>query len=175
MPGWRPRALLALAVAAALMVGLSLPLFVFPATDEPGRADAVVVFAGAGGDRQAEGVRLVRDGVAPVLVVSDGGQAGSPGARICRRRPAGLRLVCLTPSPATTRGEARAFADLAEREGWSSLVLVTSTYHLRRASLLVDRCYAGRLRRVAVRQVGASQVATEWLALAAAVTLFRSC
>ena len=52
---------------------------------------------------------------------------------------------------------------------------MTSTYHLRRASLLLDRCYAGRLRRVAVRQVGASQVATEWLALAAAVTLFRSC
>ena len=98
MRGWRPRALLALAVAAALMVGLSFPLFVFPATDEPGRADAVVVFAGAGGDRQSEGVRLVREGVAPVLVVSDGGQAGSPGARLCRRRPAGLRLHCLTPA-----------------------------------------------------------------------------
>jgi uncharacterized SAM-binding protein YcdF (DUF218 family) len=175
MRGWRPRVLLALGVAAALVVGLSLPLFVFPATDEPGRADAVVVFAGGDGERQAAGVRLTRDGVAPVLVVSDGGQARSPGARMCRQRPAGLRLVCLTPRPATTRGEARAFADLAEREGWSSLVLVTSAYHLRRASLLLDRCYRGRLRRVAAARVGASQVATEWPALTAAVTLFRSC
>jgi uncharacterized SAM-binding protein YcdF (DUF218 family) len=175
MRGWRPRALLALGLAAALVAGLSFPLFVFPATDEPGRADAVVLFAGAGGDRQAAGVRLVREGVAPVLVVSDGGQAGSPGGRMCRQRPTGLRLVCLTPSPATTRGEARAFAELAERESWSSLVLVTSAYHLGRASLLLDRCYAGRLRRVSVPDGGARQVATEWLAVGAAVTLFRSC
>ena len=147
----------------------------FPASDEPGRADAVVVFAGAGGERQAAGLRLVRDGVAPVLVVSDGGQAGSPGARMCRRRPAGLRLHCLTPSPATTRGEARAFADLAERESWGSLVLVTSAYHVRRASLLLDRCYRGRLRRVSVPHGGAQQVAAEWLSLTAAVTLFRPC
>jgi uncharacterized SAM-binding protein YcdF (DUF218 family) len=94
---------------------------------------------------------------------------------------AGLRLICLTPRPAATRGEARAFADLAEREGWSSLVLVTSTYHVRRASLLLDRCYQGRLRRVAVPlrnafsdQTG-QQIATEWLALVAALTLQRSC
>ena len=133
--------LLALGAVVVVPIGLSYPLFVFPPTDKPGRADAVVVFAGADGERQEEGLRLVRDGVAPVLVISDGGLPGSRNARVCRERPAGLRLVCLTPSPATTRGEARAFADLAEREGWSSLVLVTSTYHVRRASLLLGRCY----------------------------------
>ena len=52
---------------------------------------------------------------------------------------------------------------------------MTSTYHLRRAGLLLDRCYAGRLRPVSVPHDGARQVATEWLALAAAVTLIRSC
>ena len=90
MRGWRPRALLALAVAAALMIGLSLPLFVFPATDEPGRADAVVVFAGGDGERQEEGLRLVREGVAPALVISDGGLPGSRNARVCRERGAAL-------------------------------------------------------------------------------------
>jgi uncharacterized SAM-binding protein YcdF (DUF218 family) len=172
---------LALALAVAVLLALSFPLFVFPPTDEPGRADAVVVFAGADGERQAAGVRLVREGVAPVLVISDGGLPGSRNARVCRERPAGLRLVCLTPSPATTRGEARAFADLAEREGWSSLAMVTSTYHVRRASLLLDRCYQGRLRRVAVPLENAAsyqtglQVATEWMAVGAAVSLYRSC
>ena len=74
---------------------------------------------------------------------------GSLASRVCRERPAGLRLYCLSPDPATTRGEARQFAELAEREGWQSLVLVTSNYHVRRAGLLLDRCYGGQVRRVA--------------------------
>ena len=53
--GRRRLALALVLVAALALVGLSYRLFVFPATDEPGRADAVVVFAGAQGDRQAAG------------------------------------------------------------------------------------------------------------------------
>ena len=176
----RLAAVLVVVVAVAL-VTLTYPLFVFPSTDEPGRADAVVVFAGGDGERQEEGIRLVREGAAPVLVISDGGQPGSRKARVCRERPAGLRLVCVSPDPATTRGEARRFADLAEREGWRSLVLVTSTYHLRRASLLLGRCYDGQIRRVATPLYNdyswetGQQLATEWLALGVALTLRRSC
>jgi hypothetical protein len=84
----RRRLLVALVVVAAALVALSLPLFVFPPTDEPGRADAVVVFAGGDGERQEAGVRLARQGVAPVLVISDGGLPGSGNARVCRERPA---------------------------------------------------------------------------------------
>jgi uncharacterized SAM-binding protein YcdF (DUF218 family) len=169
------------AVVAAVVVALTYRLFVFPATEPPGRADAVVVFAGGDGERQDEGLRLVRQGVAPVLVVSDGGQPGSANSRLCRERPAGLRLVCLSPDPATTRGEARRFAALAEREGWRSLVLVSSTYHVLRAGLLLERCYDGQVRRVATplrndssRETG-KQLAGEWLAMGAAITLQRSC
>ena len=176
----RPLVALVGLVAVAL-AGLTYPLFVFPATDEPGRADAVVVFAGGDGERQTEGVRLVRQGVAPVLVLSDGGQPEAPRARLCRERPAGLRLYCLTPDPATTRGEARRFAELADRQGWRSLVLVTSDYHLLRAGLLLGRCYDGHLRRVGtalrndhIWETG-RQLAGEWLAVGAALTLQRSC
>jgi uncharacterized SAM-binding protein YcdF (DUF218 family) len=177
----RRRLPVALLAVVAVLVALTYRLFVFPSTDPPGRADAVVVFAGGDGERQDEGERLVRQGVAPVLVISDGGLPGSDNARLCRERPAGLDLRCVSPDPATTRGEARAFADLAEGEGWRSLVLVTSTYHLRRAELLLGRCYGGGLRRVATPlrndynwETG-QQLAMEWLATAAAVTLFRSC
>lgn len=175
------RVLLALGVVVVVAVGLTYPLFVSPPTDEPGRADAVVVFAGADGERQQEGERLVRQGVAPVLVISDGGLADSDNADLCRERPADLHLHCLTPDPATTRGEARAFAALAEREDWETLVLVTSTYHVRRASLLLDRCYGGQLRQVATplrndyRWETGRQLAGEWLAVGAAVILQRSC
>jgi hypothetical protein len=59
--------------------------------------------------------------------------------------------------------------------------MVTSTHHVRRASLLLDRCYQGGLRRVGipVQDTSASEtvgmLATEWLALGAAVILYRSC
>jgi uncharacterized SAM-binding protein YcdF (DUF218 family) len=169
------------AVVPVVVVALTYPLFVFPATDAPGRADAVVVFAGGDGERQSEGIRLVREGVAPVLVISDGGEPGSPRARVCRERPAGLRLVCFSPDPATTRGEARRFAELADQQGWRSLVLVTSTYHALRAGLLLERCYDGQVRRVATPlrndhswETG-KQLATEWLAVGAALILQRSC
>jgi uncharacterized SAM-binding protein YcdF (DUF218 family) len=73
------------------------------------------------------------------------------------------------------------FAELADRKGWKSLVLVTSTYHLRRAGLLLDRCFGGQVRRVATplfndyRWETGQQLAGEWLALGAALTLARSC
>jgi uncharacterized SAM-binding protein YcdF (DUF218 family) len=185
MPRRLRRPLTALVVLVMLvlvaLVGLTYPLFVFPATDEPGRADAVVVFAGGDGERQTEGLRLVRQGVAPVLVVSDGGEPDAPRARLCRQRPAGVRLYCFTPDPATTRGEARRFAELAGREGWRSLVLVTSNYHVLRAGLLLERCYDGQVRRVGTplrndhRWETGQQLAGEWLALGAALTVARSC
>jgi uncharacterized SAM-binding protein YcdF (DUF218 family) len=39
--------------------------------------------------------------------------------------------------------------DLAARRGWRSVVVVTSTYHARRAQLLLGRCFDGRLQIVA--------------------------
>jgi hypothetical protein len=83
----RARLLIVLAMLTAALVVGSLRLFVWPPVDPPGRADAVLVFAGGDGERQAEGARLVRSGVAPVLVVSDGGDAPRhrPGPAGCVR------------------------------------------------------------------------------------------
>jgi uncharacterized SAM-binding protein YcdF (DUF218 family) len=143
-----PQARRLAAVALLLVVALavaSLRLFVWPAFDPPVRADAVLVFAGGDGERQAEGARLVRSGVAPVLVVSNGGDTTSPSARACK--PAqDLEVTCLTPPSSSTRSEARAFAGLAERQHWGSVVVVTTTYHLRRARQALRRCYDGAAR-----------------------------
>lgn len=125
-----------------LAVGLlaaTLRLFVWPDTDAPGHADAVVVLAGGHGERLDRGLELVQEGVAPTLALSFGPNG------LCRGGQA-FDVVCFAPSPETTRGEAEAIGDLARSRGWSSIVLVTSTSHVTRARLLVDRCFDGTLR-----------------------------
>ena len=97
--GLRRPLLLALGVVAVAGLALSFPLFVFPRTEPPERADAVVVFADGRARRIATGARLVAEGVAPVLVISDGGGADSLEARACRRG-VGVPAVCVTPIPA---------------------------------------------------------------------------
>jgi uncharacterized SAM-binding protein YcdF (DUF218 family) len=49
-------------------------------------------------------------------------------------------LRCVTPDPATTRGEALLAARLAEEEGWPALSVVTSSWHAHRARLHLEAC-----------------------------------
>jgi uncharacterized SAM-binding protein YcdF (DUF218 family) len=126
---------------ALLLVGLviaNLVCFVWPRTGDLRRADAVVVLAGGNGERLDRGLELVREGVAPTLVASTGPD------RLCNSSQP-FDVVCFLPSPATTRGEAEAIGQLARERGWNRIVLVTSTYHMLRSELLVDRCYSGTI------------------------------
>ena len=126
-------------VAAAVM-------FVWPPHRTDGRADAAVVLAGGRGPRLAEGLSLVRKGVAPVLVISDGWSPTWPEAnRLCAGRSAPVPVVCFHPDPYSTHGEAEGFAKLAKTRGWTSAVVVSSRYHLVRARMLFERCYPGRV------------------------------
>lgn len=174
----RPRRLVILGIVLAFL-GLSAWLFLFPAQDSPRRADAVVVLAGARKPRLAKGLELVRKGVAPVLVISDGRDPFWPEAnRLCRNGGATFRVVCFRPDPYNTRGEAEAIGRLARRRGWRSVVVVTSTFHVTRARMLFERCVDGD-----VDAVGASYakkrlpkyVLSEWVKLTYAVTLGRDC
>lgn len=176
----RPRAWLWVLVAVVVILiagtALTYQVLVSPTTDPPGRADAVLVPSGGGGERQAEGIRLVRAGAAPVLVVSTGGRTGSRGSRLCDQA-LGFRIVCVNPDPSSTRGEVQAFADLAQQQGWRSVVLVTSAYHVRRASLLLGHCYHGKVFTVAApgTHMDVGDFLHEWSGLLAALTIHRSC
>jgi uncharacterized SAM-binding protein YcdF (DUF218 family) len=165
---------LVLAWAAAAAV-----LFLWPPQHVPERADAVVVLAGGRGPRLARGLELVRRGVAPVLVVSDGWAATWPEAnRLCAGRAAQIRLACFFPHPYDTRGEAEGFARLAKARGWDSAVVVSSRYHIARARILFERCFDGT-----VYTEGADQslwtrilsVPTETAKLAYALVIRRTC
>jgi uncharacterized SAM-binding protein YcdF (DUF218 family) len=122
----------------------SAVLFVWPPRHTLPHADAALVLAGGRGPRLQRGLDLVRQGVAPVLVVSDGWSPTWPEAnRLCAGRQAPVPVVCFHPVPYRTYGEARAFAQLAKKRGWKSVVLVSSRYHLLRARMLFGRCYDG--------------------------------
>jgi uncharacterized SAM-binding protein YcdF (DUF218 family) len=172
--------LMALVFLLAGLVALAGWLSTWPSNDRPARVDAVLVLAGGHGERERTGERLAHQGIAPVLVFSDGGRPGPRSERLCRQRIPGVRIFCMTPQASTTQSEARAFGELAAREGWRSVALVTTGYHVRRARLLVDRCYPGTVQPVGVTTgVNAFEVALralrEGVALVAALTVQRGC
>ena len=162
------------AVLLAALAVFTARWILWPATDEPGRADAVVVLAGGLGERLPAGRALVERGVAPVLVVSH-------GSRGCGTRRDGYEIVCFTPDPDRTQGEARAAARLARERGWETLVVVTSTYHAARAKKLFERCVDGDVRGVGVDPPTTGGVPTpsnvlrEWVAWGHALVAERGC
>ena len=118
---WRRRVVLTLlglvAGGLVLLVVGTARLFVWPPTDQPTRADAVVALGGDPGQLRAkQALHLARLGYAPVAVISLGGQS----AVACPRPVAGVRLICFRADPLDTAGEAEYVAHLAARRHWQS-------------------------------------------------------
>jgi uncharacterized SAM-binding protein YcdF (DUF218 family) len=137
------------ALAAAWLVAIAF-LFVWPrANAAPAHADAVVVLSGGLNRRLDPGLALVQRGVAPVLAISSAFRSPSwtKAQRLCRGEdgPTRFRVICFAANPYSTRGEARAIGRLARLHGWKRVVVVTSTFHVTRARMLVQRCYHGLL------------------------------
>ena len=143
--------LLVLAGIVALWLAVVAILFVWPPADSgpPTHADVVVVLSGGLNRRLDPAIALVRRGVAPVLAVSGAflDPHWTKAHRLCRHElgPTHFRVLCFEPRPYSTQGEARAIARLARAHGWTRIVVVTSTYHVTRARMLIRRCYHGRL------------------------------
>ena len=144
------RLLLVLAAPATAWLVACVFLFIWPRADAPpAHADAVVVLSGGLNRRLDPALALVRRGVAPVLAISSAfhGSKWKKAQRLCRGQlgPTRFRVLCFDAVPYSTQGEARAIARLARTHGWTRIVVVTSTYHVTRARLLVRRCYRGGL------------------------------
>lgn len=112
-------------------------------------SDAVVMFVGGRGERLDSALEIMESGAIDVLVIPNGETPTWPQANALCAGSSDFEVVCLEPDPDTTRGEAQAIADLAEDRGWTSLIAVTSTYHVSRAELLLDRCFDGVILTVA--------------------------
>jgi uncharacterized SAM-binding protein YcdF (DUF218 family) len=117
-------------------------LFVVHHDDRPAKASAVVVLSGTK-ERLPVGERLVRQGYAPLLVVSMSTFQNAAERRACRDG-----ALCFHAKPYSTRGEARAIARLAAAHHWRTVDVVTSQFHVFRARLVIRRCYHGGLRMI---------------------------
>lgn len=146
-PVWAVAIFVVTTAAAMAWRWIIAPVTTDPSSVEP--ADAVVLFIGGTGERLEKALELMDRGVAETLVIS----APTPGTwpdadRLCRGTDAPFEVVCPQPDPRTTRGEARIFGELAADRGWDRLVMVTSTYHVGRARLLLERCFDGDVTAV---------------------------
>ena len=128
---------------------LTARFFIWPKTDTPRPSDAIVILGpGLHGERLAGGLRLMRQGLGRVLVISKArNREWTAADQLCAEQTS-FRVVCFFAKPYTTRGEAETIARLANRHGWRSLIVVTSTYHVTRARLWNGRCHRGRLEVV---------------------------
>lgn len=166
--------LLAEALAAGGLLGLAV---VWPPVHQPDRADAVVLLSGDGA-RLPLALRLMERRVSSTLVF-----VGQPDTlavdNLCRTSQS-FEVVCLRPMPDNTRTEARATGRLARQRRWSSMVVVTSRFHVVRARMLFDRCFGGTVEAVGEYPHYGSEFARraavhEWLGLVHATLFARGC
>lgn len=142
-------------VVAASVLGLwlifAVQLFVNVEPLTLHRTDAVIMLGGASAERLPEARRVQQELGAPVLVLS---HTDTPGNRmadeVCNTaefpRP---DLVCFRPGDYDTRGEAEAVGKLVAQNGWKSITVVTSSYHVTRAGRLMEQCTTAEVQTVA--------------------------
>lgn len=137
-----------LVVWALLWATAGFFLLVIPATDVPKQADVLFVLAPAG-DRVKQAELLMDQDLADTLAISIPlGHEGNPNPAICNERRT-YRVVCFSPDPVTTQGEARALRSLSLEYGWKTANVLTMQSHISRARVIIMRCYKEDLRMIA--------------------------
>ena len=154
------RRLLAFLLVVAILLWFREPLLRAAGTalvrsDAPEKADAIVVLAGgAGGDRILKGGELVREGYAPVVLMS--GPGSTYGLNECELAiPFAIKsgypesyFVCVPNRATSTRDEAQAMTAELRRRGVKKFLLVTSDFHTARAARTYAREANGLEMRV---------------------------
>lgn len=167
-------ATLLIALLVVVLLVASAVLFVWPATDNPRRVDAIVSLNGRDeASRERLAIHLAESGYARVVLFS----LGNSGATRCPRVPR-IRVVCFVAEPPRTAGEVEFAAKFARRHGWHSLMLVPIRPQVTRARMLMKRCFSGQITIVAA-SVPLTQlpyeVIYEWGALVKALVIDRRC
>lgn len=121
--------------------------------DPLAKSDAIVAISGGDtGARVSEAVQLYKDGWAPDIIFS--GAALDPNGPSNARAMANIAIragvpetaIQLDETSANTRQNATGVATIVHDEGFHSIILVTSPYHQRRASLVFHRSLGPDIR-----------------------------
>lgn len=168
------RILIVLAVLLVLFCAATSWLFIFPTTGMPARVDAIVV-PGGPGNRINAAVKLAEQNRARYLLLSEGVY---DAPQLCGSHVGSATVICFTPDPGTTQGEAEATARLAKKYDIRSIVLVTTPDQTWRAELRFRRCYSGKIYAVTTplpMHLWPQQIAYQWAATVKAELVNRSC
>jgi hypothetical protein len=171
------RVLIACAVVLGLAYAIGIPLFL--GRDDPSlpsHVDAVVALSSSE-QTLPEAQKLVRQGLAPVLVVSaEQSRRSKARTTLCRSHP--KQVVCVNADPFTTSSEPQVIARLATDRRWSTLVVVGPNYETYRLERAFGRCPDLTVVMHSVDEPwwrSAIGVPLEWVKLAVAETVRRSC
>ena len=146
------RRVLAVAVGGLLLwLIFAIQLFVNVDPLTMHRTDAVIMLGGAASERLPLAREVQADFHIPVLVISHTDTFGNREADAACNSAAfpNPALICFRPPDMDTRGEARAISALIEANGWKSVTVVTSSYHIARAGRLIGQCTTADLQMVA--------------------------
>ncbi|MDJ0321750.1 YdcF family protein [Pseudarthrobacter sp. PS3-L1] len=134
----------------ALWLLLAVQLFVNVEPLAVDRTDAVIMLGGDSEERLPAARALQAEFDVPVLVLATTGLKGNVSAdSVCGslQRPDD-DLLCFRPAPRNTRGEALAISRMIELNGWRSVSVVTSNYHVTRAGRLIRQCTTAEVQMV---------------------------
>ena len=142
------RAAVSVVAIALLWLIAAFQFFYSPPQATPHHTDAIVVLGGLSKERLPVAQELQESLNIPILVVSTTGLSGNvEGDALCHEDD-DPDLVCFRPSPLNTRGEAKGLAELIRQNGWKSVTVVTSDYHLLRAGTLMRQCTSAEVQMV---------------------------
>jgi uncharacterized SAM-binding protein YcdF (DUF218 family) len=154
-------------------------LLLHPKSDNPTKADVVMVLSGDSAHRLPRALHLMSQHVASTLVISDGANGVPEAQQLCKSGgPPAWHVICFRPNPYSTRGEAEWFAKEAAQKGWKSVAIVSSPTHLTRLRILFKRCYKGTIYAVKAKQTPGSKLESVFFETAKLIyeeTLVRSC
>ncbi|WP_233211572.1 YdcF family protein [Mycobacterium sp. shizuoka-1] len=124
-------------------------LFTRPHADPLSKADAIVVLGGENDGRLQYGLQLAEQGYAHTVVLSNA-YAGNAADladfdQACASGTPAITVVCFTPSPFTTRGEAMYVTRLAKQHHWTHVIVVSWNYHVVRARYIFHQCFDGNV------------------------------
>ncbi len=124
--------------------------------------DAIVILSGGGSERLEYGAKLVNEKATRQVILTETGELTKAGTPVTVSNRSLLsseysiiqdNVTFTRQTSSNTYEEAQAVAELMGQKGWSSLIVVTDSFHSRRTSLIFRRVMQSEKIQVYVQPV----------------------